>query len=222
MGKPNIHETVSPEIAVEAASVEYEVARVQHYISVFDSVSKHTQSIVFPKGLDIQNYSDLNQAEEATREEYDPNYYLEALDKVKSSLPTIQAALEVLRQFQESWGFELDSSYRIVLTRYGTGGSYHLDTGEIVMRTTREGDFARPNPAATPIHELTHMCVEHLVKQYALSFSEKEDLVNGIGKTLFPEIFDPTNVVPEDTLRTRREMLTRLPDIIKDRRLKIV
>jgi DNA polymerase III alpha subunit len=171
--------------------------------------------VILPEGLDIKQKLNLQDAERLTRQEYDPTFYLAGIERVQASIPTIQEAIETLRQFRQAWGFELEDSYRIVLTRYGTGGSYDIKTREVIMRTTQHGKFERSNPAATPIHEITHLCVEHLVEKYRLSFAEKEKLVEGIDVTLFPMIFDPDNKVPEIERQSRLAMLSTLPAFIE-------
>jgi hypothetical protein len=86
------------------------------------------------------------------------------------------------------------------------------------MRTTREGRFRRDNPSATPIHEFTHLCVEHIVKRYHLSFAEKESLVKRIDSILFPEIFDTGNRIDGTERQARLDMLANsLPARIEQR-----
>lgn len=144
-------------------------------------------------------------------------FYNSGLERIQASIPTIQEAVEILGQFQEAWGFKLEDSYRIVLSRYGTGGSYNGEAKEIIMRTTKEGLFVKGNPAAIPILEITHLCVEHLVQRYHLSFAEKERLVKGIDSTLFPEIFDIDNSISDSERQSRLAMLKTLPAIIAKR-----
>ena len=214
MEKPISDETAKPEIIVEPATIDDEIRRVRHNIVSFETITNETQNVVMPKGLDVNHKSNLQDAEKLTREEYDPTFYLVGLERVQATLPKILGSIETLRQFQQAWGFELEDSYRIVLTRYGTGGSYDTSIREVIMRTTRQGEFERSNPAATPVHEITHLCVEHLVEKYGLSFSEKERLVNGIDITVFPEIFDPHNKVSETERHSRLAMLSTLPTVI--------
>lgn len=185
----------------------------------FETITKNTQNVVLPKGLDISHKTNLNETDRLTREEYDPTFYAAGCDKVQAAIPTIQKALEALSQFQDAWVFKLEKNYSIVLTRYGTGGSYDIKTREIKMRTTKSGEFARPNPAATPIHEITHLCVEHLVEKHGLSFSEKERLVKGIDSALFPEIFDPVNEISESDRYNMLDTLLNLPEFLTQRQI---
>lgn len=212
---PISHEVIKPGIVVEAATIEDEVRRVRHNVASFQTIGRETSNIVMPKGLDVEHGTSLQEAERLTREEYDPTFYSAGIERVQAEVPTILNAIEALKRFQQLWGFELEKTYRIVLTRYGTGGSYDIKTREVIMRTTQTGNFARANPAATPIHEITHLCVENLAKQHSLTFSEKERLVNGIDMTLFPEVFDPNNIVPETERQSKLDMLPILPALIE-------
>jgi hypothetical protein len=68
-------EKLTPEIIVEAASVEDEVRRVRYNVASFDRISGETSNIVMPQGLDVQHGSNLTDAERMTRDEYDPSFY---------------------------------------------------------------------------------------------------------------------------------------------------
>lgn len=208
---------VKSEIIVEAATIKDEVRRVHHYVAFFETGTKQPRNVVMPKNLDIKHKINRGDAERLTQEEYDPTFYLAGIERVQASIPTIQDAIKKFRQFQQAWGSELENSYHIRLTRYGTGGSYDIKTREVIMRTTQHGDFQRANPAATPLHEITHLCIEHLVKQFGLSFSEKESLVKEIDITLFPEIFDPFNKSSETERQSKFAVLSTLPAIIQQR-----
>jgi hypothetical protein len=218
MEKPNSDENLKPEILVEAATVEEEIQRVRHCVHAFETITKETSDVVMPKGLDVKHKSHVHDTEKLTREEYDPSFYTAGVEWVRAAIPTIQEAVEILGQYQQAWGFELEKSYKVIITRYGTGGSYDTLTKEVLMRVTREGKFSREDAADTPIHEITHLCVEHLVERFKLTFAEKERLVEGIDITLFPRIFDPNGTVSDEKRQTRLALLADLPAFIAQTR----
>lgn len=203
-----------PEITVTAATVEREVERVGFYLGKLEDMKNRNVSLVFPAGLDIQGKSNLGDYEALTRAEFDPDFYNAGLERVREALPVIQQAVEVLGDYQEAWGFSLGRRYSITLTRYGTGGSYYTPRHALAMRTDSHGDFQKSEAASTPIHEVTHMCLEHLVQKYNLEFQEKEDLVNGVDAILFPDICDPKGVLTEEEREERKAQLMNLPEII--------
>lgn len=205
---------------MSAGTLEEEIHRVKHIVSAHRTISDRTTNIVLPERLDPGHDPDFYNTERLTREEWDPDFYSEGLERLLSSIPVIEQAVEKLAEFQEAWGFQAESVYRIVLTRYGTGGSYDVKDKTIRLRTTSSGDFVRKDPAATPIHEITHLCVEHLVNNYGLSFQEKEQLVNGIDSILFPSIFDPNHEVSGEDRAKYLDLLQNLPGVLEQEHLK--
>ncbi len=215
-----LDETQKPEITIEIPSVEREIQRVQHYVATFEAISLLTKDITLPEALDPSQTWTPEQVEDIVREEYSYDFYLKGRERLQGAVPVVQNAVSLLAQFQKPWGFQAEKSYEVLLTRYGTGGSYNTEGKNYIrMRTTADGSFVRENPAATPIHEITHLCVQHLVQKYGLTFAEKEDLVKSIDEILFPDIFDPEGNIPEEERARLRTMLFDLPKVIERKKL---
>lgn len=90
------------------------------------------------------------------------------------------SVIPVFEHLKSKWGFFIPNQYTIMLTLYGTGGSYDPKKGMIFLKTTREGHFARSsNPLNTVIHEAVHIGIENIIaKRFDLSQWTKERIVD--------------------------------------------
>lgn len=208
----HLDETSKPEITVAVPTVWEEIQRVKEYSREHKLIE--AKEFVLPQGIDASETSQ-HEVAEIVSQEYDPSFYQAGFEQMQESISTIQQAVDVLRQFEEAWGFKVADSYKILLTRYGSVGSYNDRSNVVYTGVTSEGVVLRNNPARTPIHEMTHLFLEQLVEQYNLSHEEKERLVNGVCTTLFPEIFDPKSKISAEDRLAHLTMLRDLPGVIE-------
>lgn len=120
------------------------------------------------------------------------NYYkLDILNSVKNDIEndlekykkTINI-YEIFKKLNQNWGFKVFDNYKIVLTYYGCGGSYHCKTGEIIIRHKR---VIRKPYFYTIFHEAIHIGIEeNIVKKYNLSQQQKEALVDAMCSKYLP------------------------------------
>lgn len=81
---------------------------------------------------------------------------------------------ENLYSFSSSLGLQMPDKIIVVLTKYGTGGSYELPNKIILNIASAHND-----PCIAFIHEFVHLLVEEsIVKTYNLSHWQKEGLVD--------------------------------------------
>lgn len=108
---------------------------------------------------------------------------LSAADKEHPSHTVIEAKEQILAGWQQhsaqiidylnSLTFEVPKSVRLVLSQYGAGGSYNINTCEIVVNVNYKAD-----PLSILVHELTHLVVDSgLVHKFSLNHEEKENLI---------------------------------------------
>ncbi|MEO1652336.1 MAG: hypothetical protein AAFU64_02225 [Bacteroidota bacterium] len=120
---------------------------------------------------------------------YQEKEYAAALQKVKAQLPLINQMIQEIAKTKDSWNwdFKMYDTYRVVLTLYGSGGSYDPDQGVITLFTTTDGVFKNyTNPANTIIHEVVHIGIEQsLIQNLKLSHVRKERTVDKMVKILF-------------------------------------
>lgn len=117
-------------------------------------------------------------------------YYFNVLNSLKNDIKndlekyknTINI-YEIFKKLNQNWGFKVFDNYKIVLTYYGCGGSYHYKIGEIIIRYKRE---VKKPYFYTIFHEAIHIGIEeNIVRKYNLSQQQKEALVDAMcGKYL--------------------------------------
>ncbi|GAA4272955.1 hypothetical protein U6A24_06735 [Aquimarina gracilis] len=105
-----------------------------------------------------------------------------AIQKVEDNIDLVNNLVDLIdsKKNQWDWNFKMFDKYRVVLTLYGTGGSYDPEEGIITLLTNKEGRFMNyTNPANTIIHEITHMGMEYsIVQKYSLPHGLKERIVD--------------------------------------------
>lgn len=156
---------------------------------------------------------------------YDINFYNTGLSAIEAERTKIESIFPTLIEFNQKWGFKLFPKYTIALTMYGTGGMYDSDSGKITVTTTKDGQFRRPNPAYTPIHEIIHIGIEdNIIKKFDLTHREKERLVDLIivekFKDLLPDYqlqsFGDDNVDKYISNKTLNDLPLAVENYIKD------
>ena len=113
---------------------------------------------------------------------FDKKDYEQATQKVEKQIKLINDFLSEIdtKKSQWDWVFKTFDKYKVVLTLYGTGGSYDPDKGVITLLTNKEGRFVKyRNPAYTIIHEITHMGMEFsIVRKFDITHGLKERIVD--------------------------------------------
>ena len=155
---------------------------------------------------------------------FDPQDYKAALEKVKAQRTLINGFIQQLAVDtpNRKWEFTFFERYEIVLTLYGTGGSYDPDNGTVTLFTTPEGAFKNyENPANTITHEIVHMGIEQpIVQKYQLPHALKERVVDRfeyvlIGEQLPNYKMQPMGNEQIDDLLKQREDFWRLGAIME-------
>ena len=122
---------------------------------------------------------------------FDQKNYEQAIQKVENEIDLLNDLINEIDDKKSNWDweFKMFDKYKVVLTLYGTGGSYDPDEGIITLLTNKDGWFMKyKNPAYTIIHEITHMGMEYsIVGQYNLSHGLKERIVDTFVFLMFQE-----------------------------------
>ena len=117
--------------------------------------------------------------------------YARGLHVLESHGKEFQNVLSRFVKWNRSWGFFLPPTYSIVLTRYGTGGSYNSGTGLILLKANTRGEFKRENPMHTIVHEMVHVGIEEaIVQKFKLNHEEKERVVDLLCTIALKDILD--------------------------------
>ena len=133
-----------------------------------------------------------------SREVYDPRSFDAALEVLRGSRDLLRQAVVRLERLAALDGFIALPRYEVVLTLYGTGGSYDPDSKEIVLLTTEDGAFKGGGGPYTLVHEMVHLAVEEgAVQRFGLRHWEKERLVDLLCRDHFGDLL-PGYVLQED------------------------
>lgn len=123
---------------------------------------------------------------------YNESDYKLALEKVNEQKQLISNIIHQIELSKRSfnWEFKMFKDYKVILTLYGSGGSYNQDAGWVTLFTTKEGDFKNyKNPANTIIHEIVHIGMEKsIIQKYKVSHILKERVVDTFVSLFFGEV----------------------------------
>jgi hypothetical protein len=122
---------------------------------------------------------------------FNKEHYEKAANKVNKQSDLINSLINNIDSKKEEWDWQFNTfnKYKVILTLYGTGGSYDPDNGTITLLTNDKGGFMNyENPANTIIHEITHMGMEYsIIQKYKLSHGNKERIVDTFVYLMFKE-----------------------------------
>ncbi len=167
-----------------------------------------------------ENLEDLTILKELFRkEEFSPPFFEKSKRVISLEVEKINELLKRFTPLQESWGFRIFDTYNLKLTKYGPGGSYNYDTGELLIRVNESGTFDE-NISHTILHEIIHMGIqENIVNEHNLTHQEKERLVDQLFELLFIDMYP--SYIKQDIRDTSidnfvtKETLLILPESIK-------
>ncbi len=92
--------------------------------------------------------------------------YIAGYEKIAAQVALLNKMIRRLGRHQRDWPFKLYETYPVVLTLYGSGGSYDPDNGRIIVFTTPDGRFkTSENAAHVVIHEVVHIGLEQSIIQ---------------------------------------------------------
>ena len=96
--------------------------------------------------------------------------------------------MEILKNLS---AFNLLAGYSIFLTKYGMGGSYDAETGEVVVNINR---VSKEKIMGVIIHEIIHIGIEHIIRAHNIEHWSKERLVDLIGEKYFADLVKTQNI----------------------------
>lgn len=220
-------EIVQPTIDQEATSIW----RTINDISFFESQGYR---ISLPKGSLINELIEKSKNGNFGNDDYpvihsllenevfDQGNYDQAIQKVNAQITLMDDLIKELEATQSAWDwdFKMFTTYKVVFTLYGTGGSYDPDQGVITLLTNSNGEFMNyADPTNTIIHEIVHMGLEHsIVRKFDLSHGDKERIVDAFVYLMFKTKLPEYKIQPmgnrriDEQLKTKRD-LDALPTV---------
>lgn len=184
---------VSPQSPYEAFSFLWNIlVKMPFYVKngYHVSLPKNNEiSILAQDPLKLQNIDQQKLGNKFINEIYNPSDFSSGLRKITQQLNEIKKLTPHFQELHKFWGFKIFPKYLVKLTLYGPGGNYNTETGTILIKTNKKGDFKIP-PLQNIIHELIHLGIEdNIVNRFRLSHSEKEALVDQICSVVFDHLF---------------------------------
>ena len=174
----------APEVVLRPNTPEEEFRQIKQTIHKKDFFKQHGYSFVLPETPTLREPIPPELENQALKvfmqSEYDTEFYAAGLAALETQKAPMDEAVQKFTKWHNDWGFHIPETYTVRLTRYGSGGNFNSNTGNIVMLTTREGTFKKgANPANTIIHEATHIGLEKdFVRKHELTHDQKERLVD--------------------------------------------
>ncbi len=165
-----------PKLRIEY-SPELEIKRVSQTLKRAAWYREHgyASKLALPSGIDLDHDHAPEQIRQAVQAEYEESSYIDFKKQIENGF----AAIADSSVFADS-PLKFKSSYRIKLTKYGTGGSYHLPETIVINIVKMKASVA------AILHEMIHLAIEPLIQQHAVSQHSKERLVDLLLKELFP------------------------------------
>ena len=189
-------------------SEDSELNRVEETIKRLPWYREHKYPETFAKlPLDVAETSTEDAIVAAVSKEYEPQSFKETEEYIQDKWSAVVDGFEELRKMR---GIELRDSYSVVLTKYGSGGSYNGAIGELIIRIGSQK--RREQIVGVIVHEIVHMTIQHLIDMYEVSHWRKEKLVDMLVERYFPALEMSQNI-PEDVSVVESTFNSLFPDI---------
>lgn len=170
-----------------AFSLESEISRLTYTLEKIDWYKEqgyYPQNVRLPLGVDEK--SNLDEAVKALQNEYEDSDYNNASKSIETELKVFPFKnLESLRSF------ETKDKCTILLTKYGTGGSYDYKNAEIIINIALR---SKEQIISTVVHEFVHIGIQKYIDDYKIGHWQKERLVDLIVEKSFPGLRKMQNI----------------------------
>ena len=182
----------SDRIEVIIPSVEAETEYVWRTIRDIPFFEKHNYQLSLPKGALIESLKEKSRSNELNESDYlslaafmktrvyNKLNYKKGFDAIVASKSLVNRMIKEFEELEKDWDYKIFEKYKIQLTLYGPGGSYDPDTGEILIYTTKDGNFKQyKDPSNTLIHEINHIGTQaSIMNKYNVSHPLKERIID--------------------------------------------
>src|SRR3989344_4244698 len=174
-------------------SKEKEIERVIYTMDKIDWFNENGYRPILP--LEINKDFFLSKGKEGVTDAVEKEFSVDDYEKTKTYIENNQSdILPKLYEFVKKIGFTPQEEYIIVLTKYGVAGSYHVpNTIVINIKMKYEKGLMR-----TIVHEILHLTIENLIKEYKISHWKKERVIDLLLNECVPDYVRFQNI-PEDT-----------------------
>lgn len=178
--------------------IEQEVKRVINTIETKVWLTNNGYRFSLPQGFDDSQPNESESIKELIKKEYDPANYEIAEKAISKSW---NGNCKLMKEINEKLvgAYKLDE-LNVVLTKYGTQGSYVQPNSVIINISAVPPEFL----IKTVVHESIHLMIEQLIKKNSVDHWVKERIVNLIVDLEFKSRFKmspaPEWVMPVDEI----------------------
>ncbi len=153
-------------------NIESEVRRVKDTLDILEWLTKNNYRFSLPNGIKDHKNINIEMIKKLVENKYDQKTYQIAESAI---LKSWKGNSELMKKINQN----LDGSYMldeltVVLTKYGTQGSYVIPNSVIINISNIPPEFL----IKTVIHESLHLMIEHLIKKYSVEHWVKERIVD--------------------------------------------
>lgn len=188
-------------------NVESEIRRVKNTLNDIEWLNKNSYRFLLPSGIKDLKDIDVNSLRNFVENEYDSKSFEIAKEAIIKSWEGNSSFMKKINQ--KMIGSNILNEVTIVLTKYGTQGSYILPDSMIINISNIPPEFL----IKTVIHESIHLMIEDLIKKYSIQHWVKERIVNLIMDVEYKSRFK-MNPAPDWALSTDTIFKEFYPDMI--------
>ncbi len=150
-------------------SEKLERLRIKNTLERLSWYNKLGYSPRFPKNIDPK-IDNLKKIYNALRNEYKEEHYRKSALEIKKKFSEIENSF--FEKLQKVCGKKIKRKFKLILTKYGVGGSY-FTPNKIIYNL--EMKFSLVN---TIFHEIAHLVIEQYIQKYQIQQNKKERIVD--------------------------------------------
>jgi hypothetical protein len=188
-------------------SKEEEVRRIISTLHDLDWFAKNNYNILLPANIGANSLGDNEENTVSTA--LSQEFTFEDYEKSRNYID--QNSLDMLKKLEDSLrtaGLIPRSEYTLLLTKYGTAGSYHFPDRIIInIKMKYEKGLVR-----TIAHEIIHLSIHELVVNHKVPHWQKERVVDLLLSRCLPEYAKFQNM-PIDTKFVDQVFSDNFPDV---------
>lgn len=149
-------------------NIKLEEKRIKNTIKKLSWYEKLGYSPRFPQNIDPKIDS-FEKIYTALQDEYTKEDYKQVAIKLNEEFSKMESIF--CDKLQKVCGKKIKRNYKLILTKYGVGGSYFLPNKIIY-------NIEMKSSVNTIFHEITHLIIEPYIKKYQIQQNEKERIVD--------------------------------------------
>ncbi len=191
-------------------SVENEIYRVVSSKRDVKWFNENGYILKLPSNVTMENLENLTDDEltKIIKSEFLEEDYLNAKNEL---LEMSEKHIPTFNELCLSYNLKIQDNYKIIITKYGTGGSYVLPNTIILNFNGRFGI----GPIRTIMHEIVHLAIEPLISKYSVKHWDKERIVDKISEKVFGKMKLSEKTYPTETATVDEIFDQFFPDIEK-------